>query len=202
MSNAAWAEDFDFSGPPPICPRWAFEPWVWEDDINTRDSLMDLVDTYEEHEIPVGAVIIDSPWEAGQNSARQSVFSEYEVGDTANAADWSLRNDLQPGDQQYGDRTYAFTSVPEMVVGAQWIRTANDSKAYAGPVVSFTLLCDAVVYIAHDQRVVDKPDWLPGSPWMNIFITMNSRRRYSDCSKSIFSRAISSNWVPIRPMEL
>ncbi|HVY38128.1 MAG TPA: TIM-barrel domain-containing protein [Polyangia bacterium] len=52
----------------PIAPRWAFEPWVWEDNGNTRASTEMVVGGYQSRHIPVGAVIIDSPWETGYNT--------------------------------------------------------------------------------------------------------------------------------------
>ena len=48
---------------PPISPKWVFEPWVWEDAVNTKDATWDLINGYLNRDIPVGAVIIDSPWE-------------------------------------------------------------------------------------------------------------------------------------------
>jgi alpha-glucosidase (family GH31 glycosyl hydrolase) len=47
---------------PPIIPYWAFGHWVWEDEKNTRDAVEILVNGYLTHNIPVSAVIIDSPW--------------------------------------------------------------------------------------------------------------------------------------------
>ena len=52
---------------PPPWPEWALTHWVWEDE-STQKSALDLVKGYREHEIPVGAVIIDSPWETGYNT--------------------------------------------------------------------------------------------------------------------------------------
>lgn len=155
--GASRAEEYTFDGPPPICPRWAFEPWVWEDYENIEESLLDLVDQYEAYDIPVGAVIIDSPWEAVPGPV-----TVLEVVDTANEDDWSVRHNLQSGDAQYGDRVYTFTDVPDRVAGAQWIRTANDSKVVTGDVANFVSRVDATVYIAHDERVDVKPDWLDG----------------------------------------
>jgi len=57
-----------FTGPPPICPRWAFEPWVWEDNENTQEATLNLVKGYRDKGIPVGTIIIDSPWETAYNS--------------------------------------------------------------------------------------------------------------------------------------
>ncbi len=52
---------------PPLIPRWAYEPWVWEDNDNTQSSVLGLVDGYLSRNIPVAAVIIDSPWSTGYN---------------------------------------------------------------------------------------------------------------------------------------
>ncbi|HSR17677.1 MAG TPA: TIM-barrel domain-containing protein [Ignavibacteriaceae bacterium] len=49
---------------PPISPKWVFEPWVWEDSKNNENAVRDLINDYIDNDIPVGAVIIDSPWEA------------------------------------------------------------------------------------------------------------------------------------------
>lgn len=48
-------------------PEWAFHHWVWEDE-STQESATALVDGYLERDIPVGAIIIDSPWETGYNT--------------------------------------------------------------------------------------------------------------------------------------
>ncbi|MDP8921930.1 MAG: hypothetical protein M3O34_03535, partial [Chloroflexota bacterium] len=53
---------------PPLTPRWVYEPWVWEDEENTAEALLDLVEGYRERDIPVGAVIIDSPWQTNYNT--------------------------------------------------------------------------------------------------------------------------------------
>jgi alpha-glucosidase (family GH31 glycosyl hydrolase) len=56
------------AGTPPLVPRWAFEPWVWEDNRNTQESTVSLVQGYLERDIPVGAVIVDSPWSTDENT--------------------------------------------------------------------------------------------------------------------------------------
>jgi alpha-glucosidase (family GH31 glycosyl hydrolase) len=48
-------------------PDFVFKHWVWEDE-STQHSALQLVDDYKAHNIPVGAIIIDSPWETGYNS--------------------------------------------------------------------------------------------------------------------------------------
>jgi large repetitive protein len=67
--------------------------------------------------------------------------------------DWSVRSNLQVDNPQYGDRTYTFTTVPALVAGLQWIRAANDSKAFtANPTVTFNINQAAEVYLAVDDR--------------------------------------------------
>ncbi len=39
----AQADDYPFSGNPPITPRWAYEHWAWEDNTNTQSSTVQLV---------------------------------------------------------------------------------------------------------------------------------------------------------------
>ena len=53
---------------PPITPRWAFEHIIWEDSANTQAASEKLVNLYLEHKMPVGAIIIDSPWSTAYNN--------------------------------------------------------------------------------------------------------------------------------------
>lgn len=48
-------------------PEWTFNHWVWEDE-STQESALALVEGYRSRDIPVGAIIIDSPWETGYNT--------------------------------------------------------------------------------------------------------------------------------------
>ncbi|MGE3269261.1 MAG: TIM-barrel domain-containing protein [Chloroflexota bacterium] len=57
---------------PPLTPRWAYEPWVWEDEENDADATVALVDGYLQRDIPVGAVIVDSPWQTNYNTFEMS----------------------------------------------------------------------------------------------------------------------------------
>lgn len=48
-------------------PRWAFEPWISKD-ISNRDDTYAYVDGFRDRSIPVGAVVLDSPWETHYNT--------------------------------------------------------------------------------------------------------------------------------------
>jgi alpha-D-xyloside xylohydrolase len=48
-------------------PRWAFEPWISKD-ISDRSDTYAYVDGFRDRGIPVGAVVLDSPWETHYNT--------------------------------------------------------------------------------------------------------------------------------------
>lgn len=53
--------------PKPHTPRWAFEPWISKDISDEADTYV-FVDGFRQRGIPVGAVVIDSPWETHYNT--------------------------------------------------------------------------------------------------------------------------------------
>jgi alpha-D-xyloside xylohydrolase len=53
--------------PPIHTPRWAFEPWLAKDYSSTDDTLA-FVQASIDRSIPVGVVILDSPWETNYNT--------------------------------------------------------------------------------------------------------------------------------------
>ncbi len=63
-----------------------------------------------------------------QNRGTALTVSGPTVAEAANAVDRWVRSGFAGGVTQYGDRAYTFGTVPAGLNGAQWIRTANDSK--------------------------------------------------------------------------
>ncbi len=60
--------DHDTLGPnTPGTPRWAFLPWISKD-ISTGPDTYDFVGGFQSRDIPVGAVVLDSPWETHYNT--------------------------------------------------------------------------------------------------------------------------------------
>ncbi len=53
----------DLPEPERYTPRWAFEPWISKD-ISDRDDSYAFVAGFRDRDIPVGALVIDSPWDA------------------------------------------------------------------------------------------------------------------------------------------
>ena len=61
-----------------------------------------------------------------------------EVIDKNNQTSWSIQSGLAVGNEVFGDRTCKFTSVPDKLIGAEWIRTSCNSKKFASDEASFT----------------------------------------------------------------
>ncbi|GAB2900369.1 hypothetical protein GCM10027093_41190 [Paraburkholderia jirisanensis] len=49
-------------------PSWMWRPMVWQDGDTSTDSVNQLVDGMQSRNIPLGAVWLDNPWDAGQGS--------------------------------------------------------------------------------------------------------------------------------------
>ncbi len=59
------AADLALANPPTptlATPRWAFEPWISKD-ISTADDTRAFVQGFIDRQIPIGVVVLDSPWE-------------------------------------------------------------------------------------------------------------------------------------------
>lgn len=68
---------------------------------------------------------------------------------------------LKSGERLYNDRSYSFTDVPETLAGEVFIMTANDDAESQGDrFLSFSVLQDVVVFIAHDVRHAEMPAWM------------------------------------------
>ena len=55
------------AAPPIHTPRWAFEPWISKDISDGPDTYA-FVQGFIDRDIPVGAVVLDSPWETSYNT--------------------------------------------------------------------------------------------------------------------------------------
>ncbi|NOU31670.1 MAG: glycoside hydrolase family 31 protein [Polyangiaceae bacterium] len=60
-------EEAPLAAPTRVVPRWAFSPWISKD-ISTGPDTYAFVDGFRERDIPVGAVVLDSPWETHYNT--------------------------------------------------------------------------------------------------------------------------------------
>ncbi|MFM9279488.1 pectate lyase family protein [Paenibacillus jiagnxiensis] len=97
---------------------------------------------------------------------RNVVINDNSSNGNANAAAWSMQENVQPGDFVAGDRmtgssVYTFVTIPDELRGMEWIRSAVGSRsATSSDLLSFYLTADADVYVAHDSRISTRPLWL------------------------------------------
>jgi hypothetical protein len=76
------------------------------------------------------------------------------------------KDTLGAGSLTYTDRAYTFTSVPSLLEGQEFIRSANDDKTAAGAdYLTFSLAADATVFVLFDDRVATLPAWLNDGTW-------------------------------------
>lgn len=68
-ATGLFQNSFDTSTPA-VAPAWSMRPWMWEDDVNTTEAVWDLVDGCRDHDLPLGAILIDSPWSTRYNNFR------------------------------------------------------------------------------------------------------------------------------------
>jgi len=79
---------------------------------------------------------------------------------------WKIVANLKPGDVGWkvfpsAGPVAVIGKVPELVRGCDWIKPDNASLAYTGEVLmEFTVTDKATVYVAHDEKLAKKPDWL------------------------------------------
>ncbi|MCD6115711.1 Ig-like domain-containing protein [bacterium] len=85
---------------------------------------------------------------------------------------------ISVGDTCYIDRPHTITSIPSQLEELLWIRTANDDKLSTDP-LSFHLNKASVVYVAHDKRITELPDWLSGWDELNEQISNSRSDKYN-----------------------
>ena len=83
------------------------------------------------------------------------------VNDKENSADWSINEKFENGALLFGDRDVTAIDIPANLIGAEFVKTACDSKMFAEDLGTFTAGDDTTIYIAVDNRVVPIiPEWL------------------------------------------
>lgn len=95
------------------------------------------------------------------------------VSDSENIADWSISYNFNKDTMLFGDRTLTCTDLPSNLIGAEYIRTACDSKLVLTDLGSFTTGEDTTIYVAMDTRVINPlPDWL--NDWQDSGLTIST----------------------------
>ena len=81
----------ELPAPARYTPRWAFEPWISKD-ISDREDTFEFVAGFRERDIPVGVVVLDSPWDSQYTTFRPN---EARYGDFASLVDALHEDDIR-----------------------------------------------------------------------------------------------------------
>ncbi len=74
---------------------------------------------------------------------------------------WKTRSWLNTGDKVFVDEETAFSSLPPILYGAEWIQTSSNAKPANGDnLASFTITETSDIYIALEENLVNRPAWL------------------------------------------
>ena len=98
-------------------------------------------------------------------------IKDLKVTDYANASGWEIADALSAGTQVFGDRDYTYLSVPDALNGAEYLRTACNSKNTDADLAAFQAGQDITVYVLADVRLEQNglPAWLSG--WTRTELT-------------------------------
>ena len=96
-----------------------------------------------------------------EDTTEYPVLDGIVVNDSANADFWSVKDNLQIGDNAYGDSDAKFTEVPEFLESSAWIMPAGASGSYDKDLLSVTVNRDGYIYLAVSERV-SRTDFLAG----------------------------------------
>jgi hypothetical protein len=145
-------------------PSWLSQFTLTTKDIVTTDGHPFSIYTkhFDAGTIVLGGNIAVS---SGSNISMYSVVVVEEVRPTisdisvANGSTYGIST-IALGEEQYIDRDYVFTQIGSLG-GRQFIQAFNNDKfTVSDSFLSFTLDMPAVIYVAHDDRITTKPDWL------------------------------------------
>lgn len=106
-------------------------------------------------------------------------------------------NGLREGTLVYTDRKFTFTTIPQHLKGATYVRTANDDKAgRSADHLTFSVNHDVTVYVAHDSRIKARPEWMnigrPGG-----FVDGGASLKTSDTTFKLFKKDFKAGAVTL-----
>ena len=119
-----------------------------------------------------------------------NIFKNVIVNDIDNYQDWQIAPSANQDSKIYGDRDFVYTSLPDVIKGAESILTACDSKNYKGNLVTFNAGCDMTAYVLLDKRVEEQnlvPEWL--GTWTKTDMTASSS---NDVTYSIYTNTFKN----------
>ncbi|MDR3002354.1 MAG: hypothetical protein LBU89_13975 [Fibromonadaceae bacterium] len=100
---------------------------------------------------------------AGVIIAGGDIIGDITLYDPANAAAWKVSTTgFDVGLKAFGDREFLVSAVLPIVQGAEWVSPSMETRKNMAPatMLHFNMKRDAIVYLMHEDRVFEKPDWI------------------------------------------
>ena len=98
------------------------------------------------------------------------------VHDTQNGGSWAVQEELKVGTKIFGDRDFTYVTLPQELIGAEYVQTACDSKYFTADEAELKPSQDVIVYVLADMRLFEEqnvyPDFLRS--FTNTGMTANS----------------------------
>jgi mannan endo-1,4-beta-mannosidase len=98
----------------------------------------------------------------GLNLSEGQLIDQITLYDFNHQRHWSVKSNLLPNDQAFGDRPFKIKTFAADLYGAEWISPSMDAKSLTSPpnLITFNMKKNATLYIAHCDRIAEKPIWL------------------------------------------
>lgn len=116
-----------------------------------------------------------------------TLIQNLSVNDLENISYWSIAENFSNDSAIFGDRDFTAVNLPSELEGAEYIKTACDSKYYTDILGEFTAGDDISVYVAIDMRVDPVPEWL--SQWDKTSLTFAAS---NDVSFAVYRKSFKS----------
>ncbi|MDR3002352.1 MAG: pectate lyase [Fibromonadaceae bacterium] len=101
-------------------------------------------------------IIVGTPISAGNFINNLILF------DPTNAEAWSVEENFDIGSKVFGDREFVAATIPDELLGAEWISTSMETRRLTSPAtfIQFEVAKDGILNLLHEDRVAEKPTWI------------------------------------------
>ena len=168
------------SGLPAVMPEWAYGHWKSRDVYEHQDDVEEDWRGYRDHDLPLDAIVIDSPWETQYNTWR---FNPHQFPDAPG---------LISGMREDGVRTVVWVTpwVNLESIDGQRPPDAESERLHARPAENYMEGADAGHYIRAGNGEPYVGRWWMGSGSIVDFTSAAARRWWRELSRPVFELGV------------